>query len=459
MNALEQDLPVALRRAIATRTVWIGTGVLQALPSVLRQVLPASAYVIIADENTWQAAGRHVSVLLAASGLPTAEPVILKEHPRVQPRAETARAMAASLGTHSAVPIAVGAGVINDLVKYAASLAGRSYACVPTAASMDGYAASGAALREGGFKQTFGCPAPDVIVADLDVIATAPPEMAGWGYGDLSGKLVAAADWIVADALGEEPLNNGPFALVQDNIGAWLRDPAAIRGGNSRALEGLVRGLVMAGLAMQAHGNSRPASGSDHQFAHLWEMEGLAVDGMPVSHGACVGVGCLSILAAYEWLLARNLKDIDPAALAARLPGLAALRAEIPALFQTLSIAASVEAEVLAKSTSNAEPRLRTLRAVWPDLAAQLGRMLPRAQEVRRWLLAAGAPADSASIGLSAAQHAADYRRARLVRRRYTALDLLHELGALDDAVRSLFSGNGFWVQGHRGHSTRARES
>jgi glycerol-1-phosphate dehydrogenase [NAD(P)+] len=311
---------------------------------------------------------------------------------------------------------------------------------------MDGYAASGAALREDGFKRTFACPAPDVIVADLDVIATAPPEMAGWGYGDLSGKLVAGADWIVADALGEEPLKRGPFALVQDNIRKWLADPAAIRDGRPDALEGLVRGLLMAGLAMQAHGNSRPASGSDHQFAHLWEMEGLAVDGVPVSHGACVGVGCLSMLAAYEWLLDRNFEDIDPAALAERLPGLAELRAEISASFPASSMAASVEAEVLAKSASDTEQRLRRLRAVWPDLAVQLGRMLPRAEEVRRWLLAAGAPADGAAIGLSAAQHAADYRRARLVRRRYTALDLLHELGVLDDAVRSLFSSNGFWA-------------
>jgi glycerol-1-phosphate dehydrogenase [NAD(P)+] len=446
MNALEQHLPEALRRAIATRAVWIGAGVLQALPSVLRQILPASGYVIIADENTWMAAGQRVAALLGGSGLPAAGPVILNEHPRVQPRAESARALAASLGTHSAVPIAVGAGVINDLVKYAASLAGRPYACVPTAASMDGYAASGAALREEGFKRTLGCPAPDVIVADLDVIATAPPEMSGWGYGDLSGKLVAGADWIIADALGEEPLNSGPFALVQDNILEWLADPVAIRDGRRDALEGLVRGLLMAGLAMQAQGNSRPASGSDHQFAHLWEMEGLAVDGVPVSHGACVGVGCLSMLTAYEWLLTRNFADIDPAILAGRLPGLAALRAEIAASFPVPSMAASVEAEVLAKNVAGAEQRLRRLRAVWPDLAARLARILPRAGEVRRWLLAAGAPADGAAIGLSAAQHAADYRRARLVRRRYTALDLLHELGALDEAVRSLFSGNGFWA-------------
>ena len=99
------------------------------------------------------------------------------------------------------------------------------YVCVPTAASMDGYAASGAALRDGGFKRTLACAAPVAIVADLDVMARAPAIMGAWGYGDLVGKLVAGVDWIVADALEEEALNPGPFAMVQDNLAAWLGNP------------------------------------------------------------------------------------------------------------------------------------------------------------------------------------------------------------------------------------------
>ena len=147
---------------------------------------------------------------------------MLTEKPRVKPSAETARALGGADQSGAALPVAVGSGVINDLVKYAAELAGMPYVCVPTAASMDGYAASGAALRDDGFKRTFACAAPVAIVADLDVIATAPAAMAGWGYGDLVGKLVAGADWIMADALGVEALNPGPFAMVQNNLIAWL---------------------------------------------------------------------------------------------------------------------------------------------------------------------------------------------------------------------------------------------
>ncbi len=444
---MDGHLSAAVRSAATTRDVRIAAGNLGAVPAVLRQTAPAERYVVVADDHTWKVAGKRVASLLASERLAACEPVMLTGEPRVKPSAETARALAATIKSSAALPIAVGAGVINDLVKYAAELAGMPYVCVPTAASMDGYAASGAALRDDGFKRTFACAAPVAIVADLDVIATAPAAMAGWGYGDLVGKLVAGADWIVADALGVEALNPSPFAMVQNNLTAWLAEPAGVRRGERGALDGLMRGLIMAGLAMQAHGNSRPASGSDPQFAHLWEMEEVAVGGMPVSHGACVGIGCLSMLAAYEWLLRQDLSRIAPAELAARTPSAAALRAEVAASFPLSFMAANAEVEAVAKAAGPQviETRLRRLQASWPRIAGRLQQSLPAAATVRRWLEAAGAPSSAAAIGISATKHAQDYKRARLIRRRFTGLDVLHELGWLDAMVSDLFGANGFW--------------
>ena len=68
--------------------------------------------------------------------------------------------VAARFANADALPIAVGAGVISDVTKCAAGIAGIPYASVATAASMDGYAASGAAMLEDGFKRTFACPPP-----------------------------------------------------------------------------------------------------------------------------------------------------------------------------------------------------------------------------------------------------------------------------------------------------------
>lgn len=444
---MDGRLSAAIRSAAITRDVRIAAGNLGSLPAVLRQTAPADRYVVVADDRTWKVAGKRVASLLASERLAACDPVMLTGEPRVKPSAETARALATTIRSGAALPIAVGAGVINDLVKYAAELAGTPYVCVPTAASMDGYAASGAALRDDGFKRTFACAAPVAIVADLAVIATAPAAMAGWGYGDMAGKLVAGADWIIADALGVEALNPGPFGMVQNDLAAWLGDPTGVRRGDRAALDGLVRGLIMAGLAMQAHGNSRPASGSDHQFAHLWEMEEVAVGDVPVSHGACVGIGCLSMLAAYQWLLRQDLSAIAPVELATRTPSPAALRAEVAASFPLAFMAANAAVEVVAKAAAPPviEARLRHLQASWPRLSARLRQSLPEAKTVRRWLEAAGAPSSAVTLGISSTKHARDYKRARLIRRRFTALDVLHELGWLDAMVGDLFGANGFW--------------
>lgn len=66
--------------------------------------------------------------------------------------------------------------------------------------------------------------------------------MAAWGYGDLAGKVVAGADWIVADALGEEAIDADIFGLVQDGLAGWLDAPARLPQGDPEALRGLMQG-------------------------------------------------------------------------------------------------------------------------------------------------------------------------------------------------------------------------
>jgi glycerol-1-phosphate dehydrogenase [NAD(P)+] len=381
----------------------------------------------------------------------------------VKPSADVAREIAAHLRDTGCSPVAVGSGVVNDLVKYATALAERPYVCVPTAASMDGYAASGAALVEGRFKQTMPCPPPAAIVADLDVLATAPARMASWGYGDLAGKLVAGADWILADALGVDAIHAGPFAMVQDHLAEWLAGPERLAARDPEALGNLLTGLLVTGFAMQAHGNSRPASGSDHQFSHLWEMESLTIEGEPAAHGACVGVGCVAMLALYEWLCAQTIEEpeIDRAvALAADADSQKrkadALESEIDRAFADPLIATNARAEMGAKrSAGDCGARLSRLALEWPALRERFAR-LPRAADVQRDLRAAGGVAHPADLGIPLATLAADYRRARLIRRRYTVLDLVEDLGWLERAIEALFAADGFWGRQSASASTRS---
>ncbi|AWB49157.1 glycerol-1-phosphate dehydrogenase [Gemmobacter aquarius] len=391
---------------------------------------------LIADENTWAAAGPQAEAALHAAGIATRRH-ILPAKPRPKPTVDLANALRDALHPGE-TPVAIGSGVLNDVTKHAAFDADRPYLCIGTAASMDGYTSAGAPLSDKGFKKTIQCRPARAVLGDLDIIAAAPPAMTGWGYGDLAGKIPAGGDWIIADTLGVEAIDDVAWPLVQGSLRAWLGQPAAIAAGDPAAISGLFTGLTLVGLAMELHGSSRPASGADHQIAHLWEMDDLMQGGERVSHGACVAVGCTMTLRLYDWLLAQDLSRLDPA-LADTAPTLDDKIAAILAAFGPGEIATRAIEETRAKHIDRAAHRARieTLRAEWPRLQTRLRAQLMPADQMRAALHAAGAPADAAEIGVDRAYLQRTTLNARFLRSRYTLLDLLDETGLLAQAVNA----------------------
>ena len=60
---------------------------------------------------------------------------------------------------------------------------------------------------------------------------------------------------------------------------------------------------------------------------------------------------------------------------------------------------------------------------------------------------AAGAPTSPAELGLRVEDLRATYVRARMIRSRYTALDLAYEAGILEEIVDELFAPGGYWAR------------
>ena len=427
----------AVARSANIAEVLIGRGVVDEAGAIYRRHFSGPA-LLFADERGWAAAGPRVEASLAAVGIATRRHVIPAQ-PRPKPSVDLADALRAELRPGE-TPIAIGSGVMNDVVKYAAFTAGIPYLCVATAASMDGYSSAGAPLTEKGFKKTIPCRPARALVADLDVMGAAPPEMTGWGYGDLAGKVPAGGDWIIADALGIEPIDTVAWPMVQDGLEGWLSHPDRIAAGDPDAMEGLFLGLTLVGFAMEAHGSSRPASGADHQIAHLWEMDDLHHEGERVSHGACVAVGTMVVLRLYDWLLARDLTGIDPARRAAAAPSLAAKEAEILARFGPGEIATRATVETRAKHAEGVvlETRLARLLELWPTLSQRLRARVWTAERMARHLSRAGAPVDAADIGVDPAYLHRTILKARFLRSRYTLLDLLDECGLIEEAATAV---------------------
>jgi glycerol-1-phosphate dehydrogenase [NAD(P)+] len=444
---LQHRVERALAQASDTQAVIVTPGALGAVEVALRAHFTVPRALLVADENTYRAAGERVRVRLASAGLLAAEPLVFPGLPRLHPEFDHVLSVEAYLRRHDATPVAVGSGVINDLVKLAAHRLARPYLCVATAASMDGYTAFAAAITHDGIKRVDPCAAPRVVLADIDVLAAAPPPMAASGYGDLLGKVIAGADWMIADALEIESIDPVAWEHSQDGWADWTGDPQALRRRDPQAFSLLIEGLLMAGLSMQTARSSRPASGSEHLFGHLWEMEGLGHGGEEPSHGFKVGLGTLASAALAERLVMQDLTGLDEDALLARWPAWDRVEPSVRGSFADRRIGASAVEESKAKhlTTRQARQRLRVIRRAWPELQHALWAQLRPVDELKVMLAAAGCPTTPEQLGLTRAQLKRDYTRARQIRSRYTLLDLAAESGRLDSLVDSLFSEEGYW--------------
>jgi glycerol-1-phosphate dehydrogenase [NAD(P)+] len=214
----------------------------------------------------------------------------------------------------------------------------------------------------------------------------------------------------------------------------------------------LVEGLMMTGLAMQVSGSSRPASGAEHYFSHLWELEGLVhgVDGgPPPEHGLKVGFGSIAIAAFYERLLERDLSEIDVDARRAAWPSWAEWEKVVRATHTTSGLDRAAVEQSRAKylDAEQLAERLTLVRQTWPTLREKIRHQLLSADQLREQLRAAGAPTSPEELGLSWDDLRSTYTRARMIRSRYTALDLAHEAGILEDIVAELFAPGGYWAR------------
>ena len=415
-----------------TRFFIMGEKILGEIPELWRSAFPGYSPFLVADGNTWNAAGAQVAEILRQAGIAFPEPVIFPGTPRLHADIAYSRELAPKLPPKHAF-LAIGSGVINDLCKCAGGMTSTPYCCVATAPSVDGYTSDGAALAVDGFKQTVRCPAPLALAADTAVLRSAPAKMLAAGYADLVSKVPAGTEWCIGDLLGIEPLRPDVWEIIHRDLRKWIADPDD--------LEHVFGGLAATGYSMQMMLDSRPASGAEHLMSHVWEMNGLAVDGEEVSHGFKVAIGILISAKLFE-----HLRRLAPEEIR-RLAVVPATRGERFEEVKRVAAASGIgEAAVNVAMKKFLEPaamlaRREALLSQWDKVCAIIDReMLPFA-ELRELFLKAGVPTRPAEIGLDEALFYHGIHGAQLMRIRYTILDIYYELGLfplVDGIVRPL---------------------
>ncbi|MBQ6366711.1 MAG: sn-glycerol-1-phosphate dehydrogenase [Oscillospiraceae bacterium] len=209
------------------------------------------------------------------------------------------------------VLIAVGSGTIHDIARFCAHERGIRFVSCPTAASVDGFCSTVAAMTWYGYKKTLPAVAPELVLADTEVIRHAPMELVRSGVGDIMAKYTARADWEIAHLLTGEYLCPRIRDIMAEAADTVMASIPGILSGSEEAYAHVTYALIMSGIAMQMMGNSRPASGAEHHISHMIEMQPAAFRvRFPALHGEKTGVG--SILAAREYERLARIEDISP---------------------------------------------------------------------------------------------------------------------------------------------------
>jgi glycerol-1-phosphate dehydrogenase [NAD(P)+] len=445
------SLADCLKYADETKELVLKKNALAEIPGLLEKIFEFDTVALVADENTFKAAGERVKTILEGAGINIAGIHIFPAEPRLHAEYDHViflkKWISSLKGFPRLVPISVGAGTVNDLVKCTSSELKLAYLSVPTATSVDGFTPNGAALLKDGLKQTLPCSAPKVLAADIDVIAHAPAFLSSSGFGDLASKIIAGTDWIIADKAGTlgvpeaHAIDPIPWAMVQNGFMDTLRKSVNAAKGDGDAVNALFQALSITGFAMQYMKHSRPVSGSEHLWSHVWEMEDLSINGVPVTHGHKVSIGTLAATAFTE-LFFTDPKGPPAVPVSYRRPSQDERRAEVSKTFADSKAHDMVIGEALKKMMEQDKVKLvnETFRDCWKEIRDKVMEKLLPYGELKDLMVKADCPLIGETIGLTRNQAIYTARRSQMMRNKYCVLDLAWDMGVFETVLEKMDS-------------------
>ncbi len=273
------------------------------LPEYVRRYTDGKAF-IIADNNTFKAAGEKVVSVFDKNNIEYSKFIFSGD---VTPDEHSVGACTMHFDSKCDIVVAIGSGVINDIGKIISSATNKPYIIVATAPSMDGYASQTSSMEMDGLKVSINSKCANVIIGDIDVLKNAPLKMLKSGLGDMIAKYISICEWRISNLITNEYYCEQIASLVRKAVDKCVSNAQKLLVRDDEAVKAVFEGLVIGGVAMTYASVSRPASGIEHYFSHLWDMRGLEFNTPVDLHGIQCGIGTYIASGLYE-----KLKDITP---------------------------------------------------------------------------------------------------------------------------------------------------
>lgn len=425
------DCACGHHHACELRIFKSGAGVVETLPEVLTQMGVQYPFVVF-DEHTYEAAGARVLAILDKAGIRYKQVLLRKEH--LEPDEWAVGAVTLALDPACDVVLGVGSGVINDTCKVVAHAAGKPQIIVGTAPSMDGYASSSSSMHVSDVKTTVYNACPVAIIADTDIIAQAPMRMLWAGFGDMIAKYVSICEWRIAHVVIGEYYCEEIAKLVRRSVKRIVENADRLLDRDPAVIQAITEGLVLSGVAMSFAATSRPASGLEHYFSHLWEMMAMERGEKADLHGIQVGVGTLTTLKLYDWIKTLT-PDREKALAYVRNFDEAAWTAMVNRIFgKTAPEILRIEAKVHKNDPVAHERRLNNIVAHWDEILGFMNEELPDTAEMAALMSRLGMPMTPADLGIDDQDSKDAFTGAREIRDKYLSCSMLWDMGLTDEA-------------------------
>ncbi|MDD3212573.1 MAG: sn-glycerol-1-phosphate dehydrogenase [Eubacteriales bacterium] len=386
---------------------------------------------IVCDMNTKAAAWDRVKKTLEDAGIPytlyrfIAVPVEPDEH--------SVGELCMNYDPACDCVLAVGSGVINDCCKVLAHAIGCPQMVVGTAPSMDGYASNSSSMISNRIKVTLYNACPCVIIADTDIMKDAPERMLWAGLGDMLAKYIALCEWRISHIVNDEYYCECVAGLMRNSLEKIVAAAPRLMERDPETIGAVAEGLILSGIAMSFAQVSRPASGLEHYFSHLWEMFSME-RGLPTElHGIQVGVGTYICLNIY-----RRLRTVRPdravAEKAMRNFNQVEWEKEMRRIF-------GKAAQALIDSENNSwhkndpvnhSKRLNRILEHWDEILAIMDEELPDADSVISLMRGVGMPMRPDDIGENEQDTRDAFIASRDIRDKYLTSSLLWDIGLLN---------------------------
>ncbi len=297
--------PCGKRHVFPLKKILSGSGAVNSLPEILAEYGLKKPF-IVADTNTFNAAGEKVISLLEKSGTAYSQ-FVFKGSP--EPDENAVAAALKNFDSSCDAIIGVGSGVINDICKIVAKTEDRFYIIVATAPSMDGYASATSSMTVKGLKTSVSSKCPDVIIGDVDILKNAPKKMLISGLGDMIAKYVSVSEWRLSHEINGEYYCENIANIIRSARDNCVKNAQGLIERDENAVKAVFDGLIISGLAMAYAGVSRPASGVEHYISHVIDMRGVQFNLKTETHGVQCAVATLIAIRLYERLKNITVSD------------------------------------------------------------------------------------------------------------------------------------------------------